>query len=304
MESRSDIRDGRASRRALLLPLLALLPVPLLAPLPAGAAPPERLPAGAAVRVAEALDGDTLALADGRQLRLAGIEAARPPPGRETERRWPLAEAARAALNGLARGRDLGLRGLEETPDRYGRLVAHAVRGDGVWLEGALLEAGHARVRTQPHDRALAAEMLAIEDAARTARRGIWGTRAYAVRPAEPASLPRDSFQIVEGRVERAELRGGQVYLDFGADWRSDVTAHLDRDARRLFKRAGLDPLALAGATVRVRGWVSERNGPMIALTHPEQLERLNGPPPATRMAPAPAPALPTAPEETGDGED
>ena len=46
---------------------------------------------------AAAIDGDTLALDDGRVLRLAGIEAPKPPPNADGERRWPLAEAAAAA---------------------------------------------------------------------------------------------------------------------------------------------------------------------------------------------------------------
>ena len=42
-----------------------------------------------------------------------------------------------------------------------------------------------------------------------------------------------------------------------------------------MFERAGLDPLRLEGALVRVRGWVDERDGPRIEVTHPEQIEVL-----------------------------
>jgi len=39
------------------------------------------------------------------------------------------------------------------------------------------------------------------------------------------------------------------------------------------FAAAGLDPLALAGRRVRLRGWITEFNGPMIALTGAWQVE-------------------------------
>ena len=49
----------------------------------------------------------------------------------------------------------------------------------------------------------------------------------------------------------------------------------LEAKARRLFRRAGLDPLALEGRWLRVRGWLKKWNGPMIEATHPEQIELL-----------------------------
>jgi hypothetical protein len=83
-----------------------------------------------------------------------------------------------------------------------------------------------------------------------------------------------DTFQIVEGRVvEAAEARSGRIYLNFGDNWREDFTATIEPADRPLFDAAGLDPLALAGRTIRLRGWIYAFNGPMITLTHPEQVE-------------------------------
>jgi hypothetical protein len=119
--------------------------------------------------------------------------------------------------------------------------------------------------------------MLAAEASARAAERGIWRTRVYAVRPAEPDALlrDRDSFQVVEGRVQRVTKAGSEAYLDFGEDWRTDVTVHIARGPLRDVRKAGIDPLSYEGRTVRVRGWVGLRNGPMIEVTHPEQIERV-----------------------------
>lgn len=289
--------NGRC-RAMIVIPWMGMLPSPSPQVLPlirrvrgvllglailacAAFSPADRLKAGGTVRVVAAIDGDTLELEDGRRLRLAGIEAAKPPPDATGDRRWPLAEAATAALGELVRGRLVTLRGLAPTPDRHGRLIAHPVREDGLWLQGELLSRGLARVRTHPGDRALAAEMLLAESAARSVGRGIWRTRAYAVRSAaDPGRLraDTDSFQVIEGRVVRADTRRDAVYLDFGPDWRHDVTARIESSDVKAFVRAGIDPAALAGQMVRLRGWVSERNGPMLDLTHPEQVERLTEP--------------------------
>jgi endonuclease YncB( thermonuclease family) len=254
----------------------------------AAAAPAERW------RVVAVIDGDTLALEDGRQVRLAGIDAAKPPRGADhapehgepsseeedrgtVRRRWPLAEAATAALSELTLGRFVAPRGAA-TIDRHGRLLAHLVRDDGLWLQAEMLARGHARVHTRPDARAFAAEMLATEDGARATRRGLWRTRFYTVRAAAEADAlarDRDSFQIVEGRVLHVSKTGSEAYLDFGADWRTDVTVHIGRAALRDFSRAGIDPLSYEGRRVRVRGWIGLRSGPMIEATHPEQIERL-----------------------------
>ena len=49
----------------------------------------------------------------------------------------------------------------------------------------------------------------------------------------------------------------------------------MERKDGDVFKAAGIDPKALAGKKLRVRGWVEWRNGPMIHATHAEQIELL-----------------------------
>ena len=82
------------------------------------------------------------------------------------------------------------------------------------------------------------------------------------------------------------------LYLNFAGDWRSDFTISIARKDAAAFAAAGLDPPALAGKHVRVRGWLAWRNGPMIEATHPDQIELLadaggaaNDKPPQQRRA-------------------
>jgi len=85
------------------------------------------------------------------------------------------------------------------------------------------------------------------------------------------------SFQIVEGRVRDVADRSGRVYLNFGEDWRTDFTATIAPSDRDSFGGSKIALTDLEGRNVRVRGWLKQRNGPMIEVSHPEQIE-LPGP--------------------------
>ena len=225
--------------------------------------------------VERALDGDTLALSGSRVLRLAGVlapKAADRGPERTVE---AAAEAGRAALDRLARGKQIRLWMGSAAQDRHGRLVAYAKTADGQWLQDEMLRLGHARVLTLPGAAERAGEMLKLEAEARAARRGLWALSAYAVRADSEAGRFADSFQIVEGRVLKAAAARDIFYLNFDRDYRHDFSVGLDRAAQRAFRRAGLDPASLAGKRIRIRGWIVWRGGPYIGATHPEQVEVL-----------------------------
>ena len=204
---------------------------------------------------------------------LVGIQAPKLPLGRPGFPTWPLADDAKRALEGLALGRRLTLGFGGRRMDRHGRLLAHVFDGDGVWMQGEMLRRGMARVYSFADNRAKVADMLAIERDARAARRGIWALRFYAVRTPADAARHIDTFQIVEGAVLDAARVRGRVYLNFGADWRTDFTVTMTAKVARLFRNAGRDPLALEGRSIRVRGWLKRFNGPVIEATHPEQIE-------------------------------
>ena len=222
------------------------------------------------VMAAAAVDGDTLRLADDRLLRLAAILA---PKGKE-----PLADAARVALAEAA-GRPLLLEFGPRRTDRHGRLLAQAwLAADGtpqLWLEERLVSAGLARVVSTADTRARVSELLRLEAQARAAGRGLWADPAYRVRMSYDLAAVLDSFQIVEGRVlTAARVRGGG-YLNFGADYKTDFTLRFDSESLRRLRDSGLDFESLAGVRLRVRGWLRYFNGPLIDVTHPEQIEVL-----------------------------
>ena len=260
------------------LPSLAFLAV-LLPALPAAAL--DGLSPGEEAAVAAVVDGDTVVLdrefAGASQVRLTGIQAPKLPLGRPGFKEWPLARESKAALEAIVLNQPVRLFYDGARMDRHGRLLAHLMAREGAWIQGELLLRGMARVYTFPDNRGKAADMYRLEGQARAARRGIWGDPFYAIRRADPETLTADidTFQLVEGDVVDAADVRGVIYLNFGANWRTDFTIRIDRKVARLFRREGLVPERYTGRRVRVRGWLKDWNGPMIEVSHPEQIEVL-----------------------------
>ncbi len=221
------------------------------------------------------VDGDTVILDDRSQVRLVGLQAPKLPLGRPNYPKWPLADEAKEALRSLALGHRVTLAFGGRRRDRYGRHLAHLYRADGLWIQGEMLKRGLARVYSFRDNRALVAEMLALEREARAAGRGIWAHPFYRIRRIEETPRHLDSFQLVEGRVLKAARVGRLGFLNFGMDWRSDFTISVGSAARRMLAKKGFEFSSLEGRLIRVRGWLKLRNGPMIVLTHPEQIEVL-----------------------------
>ncbi len=232
---------------------------------------------GGEASVRAVVDGDTVILdrvIDGSdEVRLVGIQAPKLPLGRPGFDPWPLAEEAKSALERLMLGQDVRLYFGGRRMDRHGRLLAHLRDAADRWAQGEMLALGMARVYTFPDNRAVVDDMWAREREARRERRGIWSLTHYAVRT--PRSVRGDvgTFQVVEGFVVDAAEVKGTVYLNFGADWRRDFTVMIDKRSLRMFADGGIDPLSWKKSSIRVRGWVRERNGPMIEASHPEQIE-------------------------------
>ena len=228
-----------------------------------------------AARIVGVIDGDTVRIDTGAEVRLTGIQAPKLPLGRPGFRAWPLAERAKAALTRLADGETARLVYRGRKVDRWGRLLAHVYIGE-TWLQREMVQTGMARVYTFADNRAGAAELYDAERAARAANAGIWALDWYRIR--RPADLADSigTFQIVEGTPLSTAVVHGRGFINFGTDWRTDFTISVPRSKMRLFRNVGAKMDRYKGRRLRVRGWLVKRNGPMIAVTHPEQIEVLD----------------------------
>jgi micrococcal nuclease len=220
---------------------------------------------GGAAQISKILDGTTLALADGRILRLVGIE---------TPLRGALAQQAKAALSELVAAGTVELRFAGSPRDRRGRVLAQLYAG-ALWVQGDLLRRGLARVHGAADNRLGIPEMLALERQARRYHRGLWSDRAYAVLSAADAGQSAGTFQLVDFTVAAVTGVAGQIVLSAGADWHNAFSLSVAAPVAKLCRDAGLDPLALKGKRILVRGFIDGRLRPTIAITFPEQIELL-----------------------------
>lgn len=215
-----------------------------------------------------------LRLASGRVVKLAGIRRPDGPP------RDGAADAA-AFLEGF-RGAAVAVAALAEEPDRWGRLpaIVEAESEAGpVDLGRSLVAAGLALVDAGEADRLCQPGLLAVEARARELRLGLWRADGYKPVPAgdldELARRIR-RFALVEGRVRSVGERRRRTYLNFGADWSTDLTITIPQRTWASLRERGLSAASLRGRRVRARGLVEEWRGPAITIMAPEMLEILD----------------------------
>jgi endonuclease YncB( thermonuclease family) len=218
-------------------------------------------------RVAAVIDARSFRLDDGREIKLAGIE---------------VADRAKAAttLSALLVGRDVTLRGHDDTPDRYGRQPAYAfLAGSETPVQSELLRQGFALVSPEIADKDCAAALMAAEAEARTARSGTWGSLTVIKNAESPGDILAGigRFTVVEGRVLSVRQAGSVTYLNFGRNWTQDFAATISKRIVPAFEAAGLAPKSLENRRIRVRGWVEARRGPRIELLRTGQVEVLGG---------------------------
>lgn len=224
--------------------------------------------------VARVIDGRSLVAADGREVRLAGVETVIPVPGDEDEARVAAAQAAKAALETLVLDHEIDLAVAGAGSDRYGRLTAHVfVRTPSgmVLVQREMVAAGHALVSPVPAS-PCRAYLQAAEREARARGLGLWGA-SYVVlkKAADPADILADQgrFALVQGTVASVRESAGVIYINFGRRWSDQFTATILKRSEGVF----VAPKALAGRTIEVRGWIEERNGPAVEVTRSEQIE-------------------------------
>ena len=71
-------------------------------------------------------------------------------------------------------------------------------------------------------------------------------------------------------------MKNNTFYINFSRDWKTDFTVSVTSEKRLAFSRQGINLMGLNGKTIRVRGWVRNYNGPLIEITHPQQIEVLD----------------------------
>jgi endonuclease YncB( thermonuclease family) len=216
-------------------------------------------------RVSDVIDGKSLRLTDGREIKLAGIEPV---------------SSSRAALSALVAGQDVTLRSQDDSPDRYGRQSAFVfLASSDAPVQALLLVQGAALVSAAIADRDCSSLLMAAEAEARDAKRGIWADPTVIKNAESPddilAGIGR--FAVVEGKVLSVRQAGTTTYLNFGRNFTRDFAATISKRMIPAVESAGITLKSLENRRIRIRGWVEARPGPRIEVLGAGQIEVLGG---------------------------
>jgi endonuclease YncB( thermonuclease family) len=220
-------------------------------------------------RVAEILDARTFRLADGREVRLAGIE----PVASEKANRT-------SALSAIIAGREVTLSGEDDAPDRYGRQPAFVfLASSETSVQSLLLAQGEALVSATVTNKDCALVLTTAEAAARQAKQGTWANPAAIKNAESPGDILAGigRFTVVEGKVLSVRQAGATTYLNFGRNWTRDFAVTISRRMVPAVEAAGIVLKSLENRRIRVRGWVEARGGPRIEVLRVGQIELLGG---------------------------
>lgn len=218
------------------------------------------------------IDGRSFRLADGREIKLAGIEPVASDTTTKTQRA--------ADLSAIIVGKDVSLRSEDDAPDRYGRQGAFVfLAGSETPVQDLLLREGAALVSSEITEKGCATALLAAEAEAREGRKGAWAGSPV-IKNAEStddilAGIGR--FMLVEGTVLTVRQAGATTYLNFGRRWTRDFAVTVSRRNMAAVESAGTALKSLENRRIRVRGYVEAHPGPRIEVVRAGQIEVLTG---------------------------
>lgn len=216
--------------------------------------------------VTRVVDGDTVWLADGRHVRLLGINA--PELAHEGRPEEPLARAAQIRLAALIGNRPIALSPGREPRDHYGRLLARVELADGRDAGTELLRAGLAVAIAIPPNLAGLGAHEQAEAEARRAGRGIWSRPYFRPRPARSLHGDETGFYFVQGHIDRTGRSRKYIYLDLGRRFALMVP-------RRDWHYFSGEPSDWVGREVIVRGWAFPRGRGRLGMKigHPSMVQ-------------------------------
>ena len=204
------------------------------------------------------LDGDTVLLADGRKIRVIGVNT--PELARENRPVEPLAQEATDALEGfLGRGSKLFLVVGESPKDRYGRTLGHLFTDNGQNVTKYLLEKGLGFQVAIPPNLQFADCYYDAQTRARKEQLGVWGNDYFEPVYATDSKRLRGGYLRIIGQVDRISDSKCCVWVML----KGDVVLRVSRKdlpglEESLLHRLSARPHGLTG-WVEVKGWVQDR---------------------------------------------
>lgn len=225
-------------------------------------------PGYAFLHVEHVYDGDTILLVDGRRVRLLGINTPEV-EGRNKSEEAGGEQAKRWLMEAL---KDTRIRLVEDTEklDKYGRFLAHVFTERNRHVNLELVRQGLAAVNIYPPNLQYTDALVAAQEEAEAAGRGIWSRPEYAPKPSSQISNKNGKgWQRVTGQVTALRTTRKFVYLKFTD--RFDV--RIERKNLALFP----DINGYVGKAWEVRGWLNRsKNHFSMLIRHPSAIKNLS----------------------------
>ncbi len=229
-------------------------------------------PAGPAIHfVSKVIDGDTLVLGNGQHVRLLGINA--PELARNNKPGEAGGQAAYLWLKQQVERRQVAIRFDQQLKDRYGRLLAHVFTLDGIHINLALVDQGHAFTSIIPPNIQYSSELLLAQQAASNAALGLWGEPDYTPVDIDKALNDhgygwKRMLAVPESVVD--DRRRDRNFIRLIINDKADI--RIPRNHSSHFPNMD----TYVGQKLEIRGWISRRNGHFsILVRHPSALVRL-----------------------------
>lgn len=218
-------------------------------------------------------DGDTVKLADGRNIRLIGINA--PEVARDGRGDEAFAQPARALLRTLLAGHNNRVKLIHgrEKKDHYQRSLAHLFLPDGTNLQAQLLASGLANAISIPPNIRFSHCYHQAEQRAFCDRKGLWSQPIPAIENLNDSAR---GFHLLRGKIKT--INGSRSGLWLTLEHGLTLRVHPSRQS--LFDQQRLQ--SLLGTPVIVRGWLQTKKNPKkgerfyMEIKHPTSIEAEN----------------------------
>lgn len=198
-------------------------------------------------------DGDTVKLADGRSIRLIGINA--PEVARYGQADEAFALPARDLLRELLSEHNNQVKLIHgrEKKDHYKRSLAHLFLPDGTNVQAQLLASGLVNAITIPPNTGFSHCYLQAEQRAFCDRKGLWSRPITAI---ENLNNSARGFHLLRGKIKTISGSRSGLWLTL----EHGLTLRVHPSRQSLFDRQRLQ--SLIGQPVIVRGWLQAKKAP------------------------------------------
>ena len=219
------------------------------------------------LKVKTVYDGDTVVLENGEKIRLLGINT--PEIQHQNKPADAGGDEAKQWLINKVKNAKVRVETDVEKQDHYGRTLGHLFTENKEHLNLQLVKEGLAAVSIFPPSLRYTKELIAAQDEAEQAKRGIWQRPEYApINAADLTDEGHAGWTRIVGTVSEAQVNRKTVYLRFT----DRFLAKIERDNESLFP----DLNSYRGKKIEVRGWLNRSKDKFsMLIRHPSAIKLL-----------------------------